>query len=325
MKKEIPIIFKKMLNLRADQMKNRILGFVFVAVFFCSLPLCAQVNTFQSSQPGRIAIISAFGPEVIKLKDMAKIEKEEVINGRTFVLCEIEGKKAVLFLSGVSMVNAAMTTQLAIDHFNITHILFSGIAGGVNPKLNIGDVVVPAQWAEYQESLFARKTKDGYDLGWHKKIYPGFGMMFPQPVDVTHDRLKAADSVEEKFWFDVDPQLLAIAQKIQSIELLSETDKVQLSHKPKLVVGGTGVSGMAFVDNAKYRTWAFDTFKAGCLDMESAAVAHVAYANHIPFIAFRSLSDLAGGGEGENEITTFFKLAADNAAHVLLRFLEVWH
>ena len=76
------------------------------------------------------------------------------------------------------MVNAAMTTQLAIDHFNITHILVSGIAGGVNPNLNIGDVVVLTQWAEYQEALFARKTRDGYDLGWHKKIYLRFGMTF---------------------------------------------------------------------------------------------------------------------------------------------------
>ena len=306
-------------------MKNKTLGFVFVAFIFCSLPLWSQENTTLAAPPGRIAIISAFGAEIVNLKGAAKIEKEEIFNGRTFVLCEIEGEKAVLFLSGVSMVNAAMTTQLAIDHFNITHILFSGIAGGVNPSLNIGDVVVPTRWAEYQESLFARKTKDGYDLGWHKKIYPGFGMMFPQPVDVTHDRLKKADAVEEKFWFDVDPELLTVAKKIQAIELLSQTDNVQLSHKPKLVVGGTGVSGMTFVDNAEYRTWAFNTFNAECLDMESAAVAHIAYVNHIPFIAFRSLSDLAGGGEGENEIKTFFKLAADNAAHVLLRFIAVWH
>jgi adenosylhomocysteine nucleosidase len=306
-------------------MKHKILGFIFVAVFFCSLPLGAQENTTQVDQTGRIAIISAFGAEIIKLKNTAKIEKEEVINGRTFVLCEIERKKAVLFLSGVSMINAAMTTQLALDHFNITHILFSGIAGGVNPNLNIGDVVVPAQWAEYQESIFARETGDNYDLGWHKEIYPGFDMIFPQPVDVTHDRLKKADALEKKFWFDVDPELLAVAKKIQSIELVSEAGDVKLSNTPKLVVGGTGVSGMSFVDNAEYRIWVFNTFNAGCLDMESAAVAHVAYVNHVPFIAFRSLSDLAGGGEGENEINTFFKLAADNAAHVLLRFLEVWH
>jgi adenosylhomocysteine nucleosidase len=55
--------------------------------------------------------------------------------------------------------------------------------------------------------------------------------------------------------------------------------------------------------------------------MESAAVAHVAYANQTPFIAFRSLSDLAGGGAGENEMGTFFQLAADNSATVVRAFL----
>lgn len=273
----------------------------------------------------RIAIISAFGPEIVKLKSIAKIEKEVVINGRSFTLCEIENKKTVLFLSGISMVNAAMTTQIALDHFNISHILFSGIAGGVNPDLNIGDVTIPSQWAQYQESLFARETAEGYDLAWHKEIYPGFGMMFPQEVEVTHGRLEEVDGNEPKFWFEVDKDLLAIAEKISNLALLSETSDAKLSHIPKLVVGGNGVSGMTFVDNAEYREWAYNNFEAQCLDMESAAVAHVAYVSDVPFIAFRSLSDLAGGGEGENEMGTFFGLAADNASEVLLQFLKNWN
>jgi adenosylhomocysteine nucleosidase len=93
---------------------------------------------------------------------------------------------------------------------------------------------------------------------------------------------------------------------------------------PRLVVGGNGVSGQAFVDNAAFREYTFRTFQANVLDMETAAMAHVAYANGVPFIAFRSLSDLAGGGEGENEIGTFFKIAADNSARVLLAFLAAW-
>ena len=43
--------------------------------------------------------------------------------------------------------------------------------------------------------------------------------------------------------------------------------------------------------------YTFKTFQANVLDMETAAIAHVAYANGVPYIAFRSLSDLAGGGE----------------------------
>lgn len=41
----------------------------------------------------------------------------------------------------------------------------------------------------------------------------------------------------------------------------------------------------------------------------------------MPFIAFRSLSDPAGGGKGENEMGTFMKIAANNSARVLLAFL----
>lgn len=273
----------------------------------------------------RVAIISAYGPEVVKLKSVAKIEAEVIINGRSFILCEIAGKKAVMFMSGISMVNAAMTTQLALDHFNISHILFSGIAGGVNPELNIGDVTIPSKWAQYQESIFARESSEGFNLGWHQEIYPGFGMMYPQNVEVTHGGLESADDSESMFWFNVDDELLAVAEKIKELELLSEKDGVKLTSVPKLVVGGNGVSGMTFVDNAAYRDWAYTTFEADCLDMETAAVGHVAYANDVPYIAFRSLSDLAGGGDGENEIGTFFGIAADNAAEVLLTFLENWN
>jgi adenosylhomocysteine nucleosidase len=56
--------------------------------------------------------------------------------------------------------------------------------------------------------------------------------------------------------------------------------------------------------------------------MESAATAHVAYVNKVPFIAFRSLSDLAGGGEGANEMGVFFALASANSAKVVEAFLE---
>jgi adenosylhomocysteine nucleosidase len=78
------------------------------------------------------------------------------------------------------------------------------------------------------------------------------------------------------------------------------------------------------VDNAGYRDYAWSTWSTDALDMESAAVAHVAKVNGVPFIVFRSLSDLAGGGPGENEISVFFGLAANNSAKVMMAFLEAW-
>ena len=119
--------------------------------------------------------------------------------------------------------------------------------------------------------------------------------------------------------------MLAAAAKIGAIDLKRCTaEQACLPAAPRLVVGGNGVSGQAFVDNAAFRQYVFKTFNAQVLDMESAAVAMVAYANGVPFIAFRSLSDLAGGDQGANEIRTFFQLASDNSAAVVQRFLALW-
>jgi adenosylhomocysteine nucleosidase len=279
------------------------------------LPLLAQDTS-------RIAVISAFEPEWIALQEDLQGAEEAVINGNRFISGTLGGKEVVLFLSGISMVNAAMTTQLALDHFEISHIVFSGIAGGVDPSLSIGDVVVPEQWGQYLEGAFARETAEGtFALpSWMSSEFPNYGMMYTMPVEVAREGLEAP---EAKFWFDVDPGLLEVARGLAGSLSLEDCNEENacLADPPGLVVGGHGVSGMTFVDNAAFREFVFETFEARVLDMESAAVAHVAYANDVPFIAFRSLSDLAGGGEGENQMATFMSLASSNSATVVEAFL----
>lgn len=269
----------------------------------------------------RIAVMTAFEPEWKAMQGKLSNTNEVEINGTTFLLGELEGKDVVLFMSGVSMVNAAMTTQLALDNFNISSIVFSGIAGGVNPSYHIGDVIVPAKWGQYLEALFAREV-DGQFVppSWVKPEWPNYGMIFPRSVDIA----RPGGKIEEKFWFETDPELLKIAEQVAGeLDLLNcvEANKC-LTHKPEIHVGGNGVSGQAFMDNAAFRDYAYSTFEASVLDMESAAVAHVADVNGVPFIAFRSLSDLAGGGEGENEMGTFFGLASQNSAAVVTAFVK---
>ncbi|WEX75857.1 5'-methylthioadenosine/S-adenosylhomocysteine nucleosidase [Sinorhizobium numidicum] len=269
----------------------------------------------------RIAVMSAFAPEWQTLKAAVDQPKEHVVNGRRFVTGRLQGKEVVLFLSGISMVNAAMTTQQAIDHFNITTIVFSGIAGGVDPSLNIGDVVVSEQWGQYLESVFARETEGKFTPpGFIETPFSNFGMIFPKNTEVLRNGVKEP---ENRFWFPVDGKLLEIARKIAdtvTLEVCADAGKC-LARPPRIVVGGNGVSGQTFADNAKFREFTFDTFAAKVVDMESAATAHVAYSNGIPFIAFRSLSDLAGGGDGENEMGVFFALASSNSAKVVEAFL----
>jgi adenosylhomocysteine nucleosidase len=206
------------------------------------------------------------------------------------------------------------------------HVVVTGIAGGVNPGLSIGDVTVAARWGQYLETLAARETAPGrfQPPPWMQDAtLPNFGLWHPRPVEV---RSAARSESERKFWFDADAALLQVAQGLRGSLTLErcDADRRCLTKSPQLVVGGNGVSGSTFVDNAMLRDYAFRTFQANVLDMETAAIAHVAYANGVPYIAFRSLSDLAGGGEGANEMGTFLKIAADNSARVLLAFLAAW-
>lgn len=276
-------------------------------------------------QAPRIAIISAFGAELEAFKAQATVVKTVVLNGRTVYVGVLGGHKVVMTLSGVSMVNAAMSTQALLDHFRIERIVFSGIAGGVNPNLRVGDVVIPAKWSEYQENLFARETAPGVFTPppWFQVTLPNFGMMFPESVGIT-TKNGQPDSETETVWFMSDPQMLAVAQRVAGTVSLDQCTPqgVCLSQAPIVKVGGNGVSGPTFVDNAAYREYAWGTWSADALDMESAAVAHVATVNGVPFIIFRSLSDLAGGGPGENEVGIFFGLAANNSAKVMTAFIR---
>ena len=285
-----------------------------------ALPVGAVAQ--QADPDGRIAVITAFAPEFEALEGFLEDASEQVINGNRFLTGRIEGRDVVLFQSGISMVNAAMTTQLALSRFDIDGIVFSGIAGGVDPSLVIGDVVVAERWGQYLETVFARETEDGFVLPpWMSPSdFANYGMMFTQDVDVVSAR---QDEPESRFWFPVDQDYLALAEEVAGGVELSACDAegTCLNQPPRIVVGGAGVSGSSFIDNAAFREHVFATFQAQVLDMESAAVAHVAYANEVPFIAFRSLSDLAGGSDEENELPVFFSLAAANSASVVRAFL----
>ena len=221
-------------------------GLVIVALVLAGWALPAVAHDRQDDVR-RIAVVSAFAPEMTVLRGELDSARVHSINGVEFVAGALEGQNVVLFLSGISVVNAAMTVQRA-----------------------------------------------------------------------------GAEAPETRFWFPVDEALLAHVRTVVADVVLDRcrADGTCLQRTPKVVIGGPGVSGGAFIDNAAFRDYTFKTFGARVLDMESAAVAHVAYANNVSFIAVRSLSDLAGGGEGENEIEVFLGLAASNSAMVVKALLR---
>lgn len=296
-----------------------------------SLPAVAQAQKLDETP--RTVVMTAFFPEYEALVHAVANPTSHQVNGLTFLAGTMAGKPVLLMQSGVSMVNAAMNTQLALDRFSVKRIIFSGIAGGVDPSLSIGDVVVPSDWAQYLEVSFARQTDKGWvtpepvDAG----APPNYGMMFPRGVRVGNANAPSA----RHYTLAVDPDLLALARKVAADVKLQRCVGVDksgdneapappaacLQHEPRIVVGGRGVSASVFADNADFRAYLQGAWNAKVLDMESAAVAQVAYANAVPAIMFRSLSDLAGGDAEANQMTTFMTLASTNSADVVRAFV----
>lgn len=271
----------------------------------------------------RIGILSAFEPEWDALRDVLTDVQTLDINGIPAATGRLEGQDAVVMMCGMSMVNAAMTAQLMIDRFSPRCLLMSGIAGSIDPALNIGDVVIPRRWAQSLEVIMGREGATGYSapdwLTWQANL-PGFGMMLPNRVVVGNATVRP----EPRLWFDADPGLFAAAAAMEGIALRDRTtDGRALHHVPQVHAGGSAVSGPAFIDNAGYRDYLASTFGARVADMESAAVAHVAFANAVPFLAFRSVSDMAGARGDSNEMMTFMRLAAENSTRVLARLASI--
>jgi adenosylhomocysteine nucleosidase len=289
---------------------------------FLSIALLVIIPFSGAFAESYIAVAAAYEPEVLAFKqafasDKAKIS-EKKIHGITFETIDYKGKKLLFFPTGMSLTNAAMSTQIALDNFPISAVLFAGIAGGINPNLLPGDVTIPAKWIYHGEAAYfnPKAGGEGYEVApYFKPKYPNFGSQFPDDVYVIRPGMKKP---LQKATFEADPKLLAVAKKA-----LKKAPPLMVgSRRAVLKIGGPGVSGTVFMDNAKYREWVWKTWKADCLDMESTALAHVCWVNQKPCLIVRGLSDLAGGQKGLNQIDHFEAISSNNAAVVLRTIID---
>ena len=307
----------------------------------------------------RIGIVSAFGAEADILLGETQRKRVYRINGNRYTAGVLRGNPVVIALSGVSMINSAMVTQLMLNHFRVERLIMSGIAGGVNPANHVGDVTVPDRWAMPMEVFWSADSmlpapcgkaadisclglqiatgKDGWPL-------PPFVMNAPQGKVETglfmrkNFLLNAKNTPDGSFVFDypVDAAMLDVARGLspdlarcgpKAKRADATIDEKQcVRQQPRLLVGGRGVSATVFLANAQYRTYLHEVLEAQTFEMETAALAHVAHANGVPYIAFRSLSDLAGAEGFDEYVGALFSsgLAEANEAKVTLAFLEAW-
>lgn len=261
----------------------------------------------RASSERRTAILVANRLEAEAVVAVLAVEATRSMLGRPLWIGRLRELPVVVVETGISMVNAALAAQCALERFSIDALVVVGVAGAVRPGLAVGEVVVPARWGSYQESHLVRHTADGWADTWRLMDFTSFGMMVPRPVFVA--RAGAAPSDETmRFWFEADPALVELARDS------SEPARATGDARVHLRVGGNAVSGAPFIDNLEFRGWLAECFRAEVVDQETAAIAQVAFVNRVPYVALRAVSDQAGGDAGANPIEANAARAAHQAA-----------
>lgn len=118
----------------------------------------------------KIGIIGAMEEEVTLLRARMEEKKIQVIAGCEFTTGKLEGVEVVLLRSGIGKVNAAMSTAILLDRFKPDFVINTGSAGGFNPSLNVGDVVISSEVRHHDVDV----TAFGYEYGQVPKLPAAF-------------------------------------------------------------------------------------------------------------------------------------------------------
>ena len=108
-----------------------------------------------------IGIIGAMEPEVALLRQQISNVSCTELGGYSFYSGELAGVQVVLVQSGIGKVASALATALLIQHFKPTAVINTGSAGGFDPELNVGDIVISTEVRHHDVDV----TAFGYEIG----------------------------------------------------------------------------------------------------------------------------------------------------------------
>ena len=235
-----------------------------------------------------IGLICAIPQELAHLRAALADARSEAAAHTVFDTGTIDGYDVVLAGSGMGKVNAALVTTLLADRFGCRTVVFSGVAGGLDPTLSIGDVVVADLVIQHDAGVLEDERVRTYQ--------PGHA-----PIINPTDRLG----------YPADPELLArVKERLAGISV------------PGQIVYGTVLSGDQYLNCETTRERLRRELGGQAIEMEGGAVAQVCEAFGIPWLVIRALSDLAGGN-ALFDFTTFVDQAAAASATILRRLLPV--
>jgi len=259
------------------------------------LPSCGPPPK-RDTAPGALAVLGAFRQEVELFETMLTEVQSQEIEGVAFLSGRLGSRSVVVAWTGVGKVNAAMTTTLLIEHFQPAHVLFTGIAGAVDPNLEPGDIVIAKQTAHHDMGTL---WPEGLEHGGVKDPVTGV----PNPV-----------------FFPADATLLAAATQAAQEAALHAISLRTGERAPKVLVG-TVVTGDVFVASKPKCAELAEELGADAVEMEGAAVAQLCYQRGVGCLIIRSISDKADESAVSDK-QIFYSMAAENSANLVAAILE---
>jgi adenosylhomocysteine nucleosidase len=241
--------------------------------------------------PGPLGVLTAIPEEIAAFGAHLTQTGREVIAGVRVHRGSLDGRPVVVAESGIGKVNGALATAILLDRFACRGVIFSGVAGGLDPALAIGDLVIADEVVQHDYGAVADGALETYRAG---------ALPFPE--------------FRGDLAFKAESRLIAAAR----VRVATDADR-----RSATVHFGRILTGDSYLGCAVTRQRLFDGFGGKAIDMESGAVAQVAEAFGVPWLIIRALSDLAGEDSRLN-FAAFVGQAAERAAALVLSLLPVF-
>jgi adenosylhomocysteine nucleosidase len=217
-----------------------------------------------------IGIMSAMDEEIAVLIERLELQEKRIIANREYMRGILYGHEVVLSLSRWGKVAASQTTTTLITVFNVEKIIFTGVAGGADPSLSIGDIVISTELVQHDVDASPIPPLKRFEI---------------PLIGISH--FKADESLIEK--------AMASAQAYVTTHLYEEVDHGYLKEysitTPKIVKGLIASGDLFIADAKKIHELRHALPGLQCIEMEGAAVAQVCYEHDIPFVVIRAISD----------------------------------
>lgn len=246
----------------------------------------------------KIGIMGAMAQEVAHLKKSMIIASEETIAGRIYYSGTLIDAEIVLAFSHWGKVAAASTATTLINKFNVDAIIFTGVAGAVSEKLNIGDVVIGT--GVYQHDMDARPFFEQFQIPLTNNI------VFKLDLNGIDKATKASEFF-----------LSTINHHIDSNKLT----KFFISN-PKVYTGIIASGDRFIADTLTHGNLKLPSENVLAVEMEGAAVAQVCNDYNIPFTVIRTISDKADHTASIDCLSFMNEIAGEYSAGIVQRMLR---